>query len=189
MQKLPAESTIGDTMPEHLRGTRRHVLKRLWLGLVTALGIGAFVRLPSAEAAPKDATTSGQGQGLEGSWVLRAIATVPGFEPAEFINLATMNSDGSAVGSSPFPSLSTAHGAWVRTGNGEFAATVVYLRADQNEHFIGISKVHVRLTLNATKDRASGAFIQESFDVDGNLVRVIEAPAEATRIVVEPFSA
>jgi hypothetical protein len=180
----PTDATRSD----QLRGTRRHILKRLWLGLVTALGVGAFLRVPSAQAGPKDAVTSGQGQGLEGSWILRAIATVPGFEPALFINLATATSDGSVIASSPFPSLSSAHGAWVRTGNREFEMTAIYSRADQNENFVGISKVRVRLTLNATKDRAHGGFIQEGFDVDGNLIRVIEAAAEAERIKVEPFS-
>ncbi len=65
------------------------------------------------------------GQSLEGSWkaIVKPDLPLPPGTPSEFVNLATFTSDGGFISSSGSMADSLAHGAWVRTGNRQFAVT------------------------------------------------------------------
>jgi hypothetical protein len=94
------------------------------------------------------AGASAQGQVMEGSWMITT--TWP--DGRQTSGLSTYNPDGSYVITTSNPQGKTGHGAWVRTGNREFATMWVGLRFDQAGTVIGTQKSRSQLTLNDTLD-------------------------------------
>jgi hypothetical protein len=131
------------------------------------------------------APNSGNGQQLEGSWVVDA--TVVG--SAQVIKaLLTCTPNGEVVETPSVPiAVSTGHGGWVRLGHNQFSLTVVYLRRDDNGELIGTSKVRSNLGVNQSFTEAQGRFETQVFDLNGNLVDTFAGVAQAKRIQVEPF--
>jgi len=150
-------------------------------------GVAAMASLLAVQSAPRAAVSDGQH--LEGSWVINAVANLPGLPPPHLTGLLTFTADGSAVGT---PSLaivvSNAHGVWQRLGNRTFAVTLVYLRRDDAGEFIGTSKIRSTLTLDETSARADGQFEISVFDLGGNQVGGFGGTFEAARIQSEPLN-
>jgi hypothetical protein len=133
----------------------------------------------------KSAPNSGNGQQLQGSWVVDA--TVVG--SSQVIKaLLTCTPNGEVVET---PSVATAvsagHGGWIRLGNNEFSLTVVYIRRDDNGELIGTSKVSSHLRVNQGFTEGQGRFETKVFDLDGNLLDTFSGFAQAKRIQVEAF--
>jgi hypothetical protein len=111
-------------------------------------------------------------------------------------DLITFTTEGGLVESLNDPilknSAGTAHGAWVRTGDGEFAFTWRRFLFDfppgpGEGKFTATVKVRGRLTLNETSDRLSGPFRFDVFDPTGTVILSSGGMAQGERIGVEPF--
>ncbi len=146
--------------------------------LVACIGILVAANL-------KSAPNSGNGQQLEGSWVVDA--TVTG--SAQVIKaLLTCTPNGEVVETpSVATAVSTGHGGWIRLGHNEFSLTVVYLRRDDNGELIGTSKVNSNFKVDQNFTEGSGEFETEVFDLNGNLIDTFGGLAQAKRIQVEAF--
>ena len=157
--------------------------KKLWL---SAIIIGAVAILGTVMVAQFGArAVPGDGQHLEGTWVVSA--TVTG-DPTVIRALITFSRNGEVIETpSTSVGISTGHGAWARTGNREFAITVVYLRRDEADLFNGTSKVRSVFKIDETLDAGAARFETEVFDVDGNLLETFNGTAKAKRIQVEPL--
>jgi hypothetical protein len=144
------------------------------------------VTLWSFASPPQPVAAQGQqleGQQLEGSWIVGAAGNPPGGPNSLF----TFTADGSLVGSTiAHPTQSPFYGAWVRTGDREFAFTHWRFRADASGTHLGSQKVRAQLTLNETATEFTGQGVTEIYDVDGNLVSTIPFANQGQRITVEP---
>jgi hypothetical protein len=155
-----------------------------------ALSIGAIcvvAALVSTLASPSNSRGSlGDGQHLEGSWLVTA--SVVG-DPSLIKALLTCSPNGEVVETPSVPlAVSTGHGVWERTGNRQFALTVLYLRRDEAGGLIGTSKVRSLLSVNESMTEGSGRFETTVFDLAGNQVGAFEGTAESTRIQSEPLN-
>ena len=149
------------------------------LTLVSAFLSGVIVWSFASQPQP----VAAQGQQLEGSWIVGAAGNLPGGTNSLF----TFTADGSLVGSTiSHPTQSPFYGAWVRTGDREFAFTHWRFRSDASGTHIGSQKVRARLTLNQTLTEFTGQGVTEVYDVDGNLVSTVRFANEGQRITVEP---
>ena len=130
---------------------------------------------------------------IVGSWLLTV--NIPG-NPAPFDSfnaLWALTGDGILVSSAqgdtaptPFPSNTSAYGAWAQTGDHKFAATFLSVLYDsQTGENMGRFKLLQTMTLNDAGDTWSGAFRLNVYDPDGNLVATVDGTAQAKRIVVE----
>jgi hypothetical protein len=157
---------------------------------IVALGIligivAALASLFAVQSAPRAAVSDGQH--LEGSWIVNAVANLPG-QP-HLTGLLTFTADGSAVGTPGLAIVvSNAHGVWQRLGNRTFAVTLVYLRRDDAGEFIGTSKIRSTLTLDESSALAEGQFEISVFDLGGNQVGGFGGKFAATRIQSEPLN-
>jgi hypothetical protein len=139
-------------------------------------------------------------QHLEGSWIATATATGAPLPPLR--TLLTFHREGTVVESrrlylpvSPLgPLLATpGHGEWVRTANGEFAATTVlfYQRAPgapaADGTVIGTEKVRFRLLLSSDAKRFAGNVLVEIRDSAGAIVFSGPGVIEGTRIAADPL--
>ena len=107
----------------------------------TALVLAALVGVESNSKA-----AAGDGQHLEGSWIVRA--TVTG-DPTVLGALITFSPNGEVVETpSTGAGISTGHGVWARTAHREFSITVRYIRRDADGQFIGTSKVRSIFRVN-----------------------------------------
>ncbi len=162
--------------------TKRIVALSILIGIVAVLA-----SLFAVQSAPP--TAGGDGQHLEGSWVVSAVANLPVLPPPHLTALLTFTADGSAVGTPALAFVvSNAHGVWQRLGNRSFAVTLVYLRRDSAGEFIGTSKVRSTLTLDETSARAAGRYEISVFDLGGNPVGGFGGTFELTRIQSEPLN-
>ena len=141
-----------------------------------------------------------QSHTLEGSWAMTVTAvSPPGLPPLN--SLVTFMRGGEVIESrrgylavSPFgPILETAgHGAWLRAGHGEFAATFTFLvqAAPNNPVFVsgeplGTDQIHLRLELGPG-GTFSGTFVSQARDANGTVVFSASGTVEGTRLRVEP---
>lgn len=111
--------------------------------------------------------------------------------------VSTYNSDGTVQGSvqtevSTIPELGVltpTHGVWEYLGGRQFGLTGVGLLYDINTgEYLGMLKVRVLLTLDATGDHMSGTDKVEIFGPDGELVFTASGDTSYTRIKFEPFN-
>lgn len=146
-------------------------------GAVTIVVAAVISQARSAGAQP--------GQVLEGSWMTDVTNLETG---ARQITLYTFMSDGTLISSNKdHPVRGPAHGAWVRTGDREFAVTFVRLRFDTDGNFIGTQKLRAQFTLHATLDEFTSQSQNEFFGVDGNFETSNMTTGLARRIKVEPL--
>lgn len=125
------------------------------------------------------------GQILEGSWISDVTNLETG---ARQITLWTFISDGTLISSNrDHPIRGPAHGAWVRTGDREFAVTFIRIRFDTDGNFIGTQKLRAQITLNEALDEFTSRTQNEFFDVDGNFETLNRTVGQAKRIRVEPL--
>jgi hypothetical protein len=135
-----------------------------------------------------------------GSWVGTAISTTVPLPPLK--TLMTFTREGAVlearrlyVANSPLgPLLATpAHGEWIRTGNREFAATILLIYQGAENHptspgeVLAQEKVRFKLTLDRGGNQLSGVLLVEIRDVQDNLVFAGPGTYEGTRIEVEPL--
>jgi hypothetical protein len=138
---------------------------------------------------PKKAT-------LVGSWLLTV--NIPGNAPPfdSFKALWALTKDGLLISSAqgdvaptPFPTGSSAYGAWEQTGDHQFAATFLSILYDsQTGENMGQFKLQQTITLGDKGDEWSGPFRLTVTDPDGNVVAVVDGSAQASRIKVEPLN-
>jgi hypothetical protein len=157
------------------------VARRIVLALFGAWLLASLTLAVSMRSGP--AETSAQGQGLEGSWMLATTFA----DGRQTRGLATYDSNGSYVFSTSNFFLSNGHGAWVRTGDRQFATTWVALRFDQTGAVIGTQRVRGQLTLGDTADSFSTRGQVELLDREGNIVGSDSNTSQGTRIRVEPL--
>jgi hypothetical protein len=136
----------------------------------------------AAESASTALAAAG-GQKLEGSWRLNIMVTNP--PGMTFRLLATATPEGALIGSAQSPYFSTAHGAWKRTGNRQFAVTAFWFRSDAAAAFQGTTKVRGTLRANQGLTEATGQFHVDLFDPKGAPVGSFSGEGEANRIQVE----
>lgn len=136
---------------------------------------------------------------LVGSWFGLATPTSLPLPPVK--TLLTFDSDGNALeahrlylADSPLGELilTPGHGGWKRTGNNEFAVTLMllYEGGPNNPTSRGVvlfeEKLRLKLRFNG-QNHLSGEVLDELRDTNGNVVFVGPGTFEATRIAVEPL--
>ena len=162
-------------------------ISRVSLMIIALALAGTGSRLSSAKA---------DAQHLDGSWKGVVTATDPQFLPPLKV-LLTFTREGGVVEArrlynpeSPFgPLLFTpGHGAWERTADNQFAATVVdFFQAAPNNPaadgtVLGEEEVRYSVTLDPSGENLNGRLVGEIKDSDGNLVFTFRANLRATRI-------
>jgi hypothetical protein len=182
-----------------------------WVGRIQLAPSTTSRSAEGAASAPHDAeaTTSQSGDTIDsarvspsgkkptivGSWLLTVNApdNAPPFD--SFKALWSLTGDGILITSAqgdvtpvPFPTTSTAYGAWAQTGGRQFAATFVAILYDtQTGDNLGTIKLSQSITLNDSGDQWSGPFKAKVLDPDGNVVATLGGTINAKRIVVEPL--
>ena len=130
---------------------------------------------------------------IVGSWFCTVSApdNAPPFD--SFKALWSMTGDGILVSSAqgdvtptPFPTTSTAYGAWTQTGRRQFAASFIAILYDsQTGENMGSIRLNQSMTLSDTGLEWSGPFQAKVLDPDGNLIAMLNGSISATRIAVQ----
>lgn len=148
---------------------------------------------------PRNVSTRNGGQHLEGSWTFKVEAQgLPFGFPLGYTSLITFEEGGGAVQTAWIPPGSfapstiagvnpwTGHGEWVRTGNRQFAITVLIPRFDNTGTFLGLAKSRASIQLDQTEREASGRFNGDILDPSGNVILTgFGGTVKATRLQVE----
>lgn len=128
-------------------------------------------------------------QTLEGAWNASLVFNEPGLPPcapAPALAVATAPGRGTMVAESCYASESAGYGAWLRTGNNQFAITFIGNSFGADGTVSGTYKVRAWVSLNSTQNSFTGPFTSEIFDLGGNLLVTFTGTVTGTRIVVEP---
>jgi hypothetical protein len=154
--------------------------------VIRGVGITAFAALVLLGVATHARLAIAQpGQMLEGSWIADVTNQATGTRQ---ITLYTFMSDGTLISSNrDHPTRGPGHGAWVRTGDREFAITFVRIRFEADGSFIGTQKLRGQVTLSEELNAFTSRSMNEFYDVDGNLTDTNQTTTRATRIRVEPL--
>ena len=138
---------------------------------------------------------SGKKPTIVGSWLLTV--SVPDNAPPfdSFKALWSLTGDGILIASAqgdvtpvPFPTTSTAYGAWVQTKGRQYAATFVAILYDvQTGGNLGSIKLDQSITLGDSGVEWNGPFKAKVLDPDGNVVATLNGTINASRITVEPL--
>ena len=100
--------------------------------------------------------------------------------------MLTFSSDGTFFRSGDtHPLLSGGHGAWKQLGPGEFEATYVAFRFDENRKWVGSTKTSLRLKLGESGDGFTGTAKSVNRDLDDKPLGGGDSRLEGRRIVVE----
>jgi len=154
--------------------------------LLPAILIAGAVALIVVTAARSDTKSARDGQHLEGSWLVAATVTD---DPTLIRALLTCTPTGEVVETPSVPlEVSTGHGGWIRTGNHEFAITVMYLHRNDQGELIGTSRVRSVFKVNEALNQGGGRFQTEVFDLEGKMIGSFQGTAQATRIEVAPLN-
>src|SRR5438552_1810968 len=115
--------------------------------LVTLLVVGTSNPAPAqAQDAPN------AGSGLTGAWLVSASRPT-----GEGVVLLTFTSDGTFFRSGDtHPVLSVAHGVWTQVGDGEYEASYIALRFDENRAHIGSQATRIHITVETNPDEFTG---------------------------------
>jgi hypothetical protein len=125
----------------------------------------------------------GTGNELVGAWVVTA--SRPGGVGK---NLLTFSSDGTFFRSGDtHPTLSGGHGTWRRTPDGEFEATYIAFRFDENRKWIGSNKTRLRIKPGPGPNEFSGVARVVNRDLDDKELGTSETRLQGKRIEVEPL--
>jgi hypothetical protein len=156
---------------ENMSMQRRKIIPQLLMLLVTTI---------STQAQP----VQSQPQTLEGAW--NVTLTTQGITlctaPAMFSREGTIIADPCSG------SVGVGYGAWVRTGNREFAGTFVgNVYGGSTGQVIGSYKVKSVGALQPDGRTFTGVFKTETFDINGNLLNTVTGTVVGKRIVVEPL--
>jgi hypothetical protein len=107
-----------------------------------------------------------------------------------FADAATFSPGGGVVfnsGAAPGVMFATGHGAWVRTGHGQYRLTTLTRMFDFTGNFLGSFKANVALTLNAAGSTLTGHIVYEQFGPKGNPLGSFSTDTTGTRFEVEPM--
>ncbi len=173
--------------------------KNIMLSVIVTGAIAVLLGVTGARSQIK--APRGESQRLEGSWKFNVeVQGLPASFPLGYTSLITFDSGGGAVQTAWVPpgtfapsvvagvSPWTGHGEWVRTGNRQFAITVLIPRFDNAGNFVGLAKSRASIRLDETEREASGHFNGDILDASGNVVLTgFGGTVEATRIAVEPL--
>lgn len=159
----------------------RSIMLAVVLLLTMALLI---VAIPPASRADDSAAQ------LEGSWVV-SIAGGDGTPPLPtwYRAFVTFSRNGGLVATITDATISTGHGAWLRTGPRTFAIAILLNQFDSDGVFLGTLKARSALTVN----RRGGAFTGDPyefafFDPQGNATPFVGIGiAHGVRIAAEPL--
>ncbi len=122
-------------------------------------------------------------RGLVGAWIITA-------NRARGVgkNLLTFSSDGTFFRSGDtHPVYSGGHGAWKRTGNGEFDATYIAFNFDQTGKWTGSNKVRIHIVPSPGGNEFTAETKATVFDLQDNVIRTSEGRLSGKRIQAEPF--
>jgi len=130
---------------------------------------------------------------LVGTWLLtvKIPDNAPPFD--SFNALWSLGGDGNLVASAqgdvspvPFPSLTSAYGAWEKNTGKQYAASFVAIFYDfPTGDNLGMLKLNQTITLSDSGDEWSGPFKAKVLDPAGNVVATLMGTAQAKRIKVE----
>ena len=118
---------------------------------------------------------------LVGSWIIEGQVD----DGPAFVNLSTFAPGGAAINTAG-PGA-TAHGAWERTGEREYAITFVWIEWNDDGDVRGRGTIRGTLALDAAGDTFAGPFVTESTNAEGAVVETYRGSARATRVAVEPL--
>jgi len=173
-------SEIQDRIPSEAgarprAATRRRLLR--WMA-----GGGAAVAAAAVGGAQAGTVEAQAAPGPEGSWM--GVVTRPDLPP--LVTLYTYTADGGLIETSTdHPTRSPAHGAWVRTANGQIATTAWRLVFDTSGNFMRTQKISSLVRVSAAGDEFSGQSRVEFYDLGGNLVQSTTTASSAKRIRAE----
>jgi len=184
----PRDRFIGATHSKNqFKSTQQQNHMKMKLTLVPAILIAGAVTLIAVTGARTNAKTArDDGQHLEGSWLVAATVTD---DPTLIRALLTCTPNGEVVETPSVPlAVSTGHGGWIRTGNREFAITVMYLHRNEQGELVGTSRVRSVFKVNEALTQGGGRFQTEVFDLEGKMTGSFQGTAQATRIEVAPLN-
>ena len=158
-------------------------------------GDGAVTVEDRGHASDGSVSTAATKPTIVGSWFLTVHA--PDNEPPfdSFKALWSLTGDGILVSSAqgdvtpiPFPTTSTAYGAWTQTSKRQYAASFVAILYDvQTGENMGTINLNQTITLSESGLEFSGPFQAKVLDPDGNLIAMLSGSVEARRITVQPL--
>ena len=122
---------------------------------------------------------------LEGTFLVDVTPDPGG--PPPFMIIRQFTPTGGVTGPSQVLFGSAVSGEWIRTGNREFAATLVSFLYAPTGEAVAITKTRGRINLNETGDGLTGRFKVENFSLTGILIGSINASVRGTRVGVEPL--
>ena len=144
--------------------------------LLAVLAVAASLLGACASIPPPSPSTA-----LVGAWLVTA-ARSRGVGK----NMLTFSSDGTFFRSGDtHPTLSGGHGAWKQVSPGEFEATYVAFRFDENRNWIGSTKTSLRIKVGSSPNEFTGTAKSVNRDLDDKPVGSGEARLEGRRIVAE----
>jgi hypothetical protein len=146
-------------------------------------GIVCTIVLLAAASVTHAQSFSNSPQTLEGAWnvAITAQGSVLCTAPAVFSREGTVIADPCSG-----TQLGIGYGAWVRTGNREFAGTFIgNIYNGSTGQIIGRYKVRSVGTLQPDRETLTGVFKTDSFDLAGNLLSSISGSLLGKRIQVE----
>jgi hypothetical protein len=127
---------------------------------------------------------SGKSPEVTGSWDLVIKPSPGGALPPEIRALVTFDQGGGVVETVILPPVTTAHGAWLRSGRREFTFTILHHLVDPTGAFVGTVKATSRAVF-IDEDRFQAEFEGALFDPNGNKVAPISGTERGTRIQAE----
>lgn len=147
-------------------------------------GVRSLVLLAFVATVAGCATTAGPpgpSNPLIGAWQVNSVRT-----NGVGKNLITFSSDGTFFRSGDtHPVLSGAHGAWKQSAEGEFQATYIAFRFDENRKWVGSNKTLLRIKVGPGPDQFTGTARAIIRDLEEKQLGIGEARLEGKRIEVE----
>jgi hypothetical protein len=103
-------------------------------------------------------------------------------------NLLTFSSDGTFFRSGDtHPTLSGGHGTWRRAADGQFEATYIAFRFDENRKWVGSTKTRLRIKPGPGANEFTGTARATNRDLDDKEIGGGESRLQGSRIEVEPM--
>ena len=121
---------------------RFHILSSALVSLVL---MSAHAQTVSCGGPDSSACTiSTTGQSIQGTWITQL---ADGAGNTSLFEVGTYSPDGAYSGANTNPAHTTHKGVWVRTGDRQFAQTVMFFTHDDKGVFNGIVKARISITL------------------------------------------
>ncbi len=182
----PKPTTMAPSEPE--RNKQMRITKRTLIvaaSLLMAIGTAmTTAALAGTAASPVGRKSAPLGQQLNGTWTTTVqLSDAPPGAPSAFTALDTFLPGGGLLVSSSAanPALrGLAHGAWVRTGNRQFASTFVWFRFDPTGQYIGTQRVRRTIQLAKSLKSFQSTDVIEVISPTGAVVATIHGTEAGT---------